>query len=105
MLLVVCLLNVDFYESVAYFIFRRHLLGSVLWKSSPKSPPAASFICFDTMAIGATDLTFSDFFFNGRPRDSIIQLPSYISRLVAAYMVKLKNAHISFTAINTGMFG
>jgi len=32
-------------------------------------------------------------------------LPSYISRLVAAYMVKLKNAHISFTAINTGMFG
>ena len=30
MLLVVYLLNVDFYESVAYFIFRRHLLGRCL---------------------------------------------------------------------------
>jgi hypothetical protein len=67
MLLVVCFLSGDFKESVAYFNLEGIFVGSVLWKSSSKSPPLSALEGFSAVAVGTPNLAFRDFSFYGRP--------------------------------------
>jgi hypothetical protein len=69
------------------------------------TPPTATLIRLDAVAINAPDLAFGYFIFYGLPGSSAIDHFRYTGNFVPSHMIKLKTAYVGLTTINTYMFG